>query len=126
MRAERLRRVVQALCAAFPRRQQPAWAHCAFYLAHITVCEELAACLFPPRVRWRIGLAGSFMSMVSIRRLLPAHLETAWTLHTLERIAHAQHRCEQAERLYRQTLQIKKRTPGREHAETATTLLAPG
>lgn len=36
-------RAVQALCAAFPRRQEPDWAHCAFYLAHVTVCEELVA-----------------------------------------------------------------------------------
>ncbi|HEY1351928.1 MAG TPA: tetratricopeptide repeat protein, partial [Ktedonobacteraceae bacterium] len=34
-------RVVQALCAAFPRRQEPVWAQCAFYLAHVSVCEEL-------------------------------------------------------------------------------------
>jgi tetratricopeptide (TPR) repeat protein/nucleoside phosphorylase len=34
-------RVVQALCAAFPQRQESVWAQCAFYLAHVSVCEEL-------------------------------------------------------------------------------------
>lgn len=34
-------RVVQALCLAFPRRQEPVWAQCTFYLAHVSVCEEL-------------------------------------------------------------------------------------
>jgi len=42
-------RVVQALCAAFPRRQEPGWADCTFYLAHVTVCEELVA-------RYRLSL----------------------------------------------------------------------
>jgi tetratricopeptide (TPR) repeat protein len=36
-------RVVQALCTAFPRRQEPVWAQCVFYLAHVAVCEDLVA-----------------------------------------------------------------------------------
>jgi tetratricopeptide (TPR) repeat protein/transcriptional regulator with XRE-family HTH domain len=34
-------RMVQALCTAFPRRHDPAWTQCTFYLAHVRVCEGL-------------------------------------------------------------------------------------
>jgi tetratricopeptide (TPR) repeat protein len=138
-------RVIRALCAAFPHRQGPEWQFCAFYLAHVAVCEELLA-------HYHLSLPAMGGVVYQVGRFFHEHGQYheagAWYYrarelcqtapmgesadglpHILESLgwrALGQRRLVDAYTLLQQALVLKQQIYGDCHAQTAITLHALG
>jgi tetratricopeptide (TPR) repeat protein len=134
-------RVIQALCLAFPRRDTPEWARCAFYLPHVSFCEELLV-----RYHLRIPMMGAVLYRVGrffhehaqyqqaeksyhrarlLCQSVPVLAEADGLPHILESLgwlALGQRQFVDANALLHQAYDLKKQVYGDDHAETAITL----
>jgi tetratricopeptide (TPR) repeat protein len=138
-------RVVQAICATFPHKQDQAWTRCSLYIPHVYVCEKLledynlensaagalfyrAGCFFHDHAQY-VQAEHLYQRSLALQEATSVSTEPKGLIDVLDSLgwlALDQGRFSQAKPFFQQALMLKEQAYGHDHLETARTLHALG
>lgn len=135
-------RVVHAICASFPDKDDEAWAHCSLYIPHVYACEKLLAdyhlddAIAGPlfhRAGYFFHEHAQYVQAEDLYRRSLSILETSAdkeglieVLDSLGWLALDRGQFSQATPFFQQALALKEQIYGHNHPKTAKTLHALG